>query len=163
MRIFLLVCPPRHHFSSISPQLSFPVFKCRVQMGPAVKSELGRLVSQLPTSFITWSPGGGRGWGGLGSSIVFQKVWHVRTQIFFGHPSPLSPAVPVIAGLAQKLTVAAQGTAAASVCTNGKENVHGGLWATQSNWQCVVLRKTTLEGQKMENRTSIACKDWASS
>lgn len=52
----------------------------------------------------------------------------------------------MIAGLAQKLTVAAQGTAAASVCTNGEENAHGGLWATQNNWQFVVLRKTTLEG-----------------
>lgn len=113
-------------------QLSFPVFKCRVQMGPAVKSEPGRPVGQVPTSFITWSPGGGRGWGGLGSSVVFQKDWHVRTQLFFGHPSLLSPAGPVIAGLARKLAVAAQGTAAASVCTNGKENAHGGLWATQA-------------------------------
>lgn len=45
---------------------------------------------------------------------------------------PLVTSRAVTTGLARKLTVAAQGTAAAPLCTNGKENAHGGRWATQA-------------------------------
>lgn len=63
--------------------------------------------------------------------------------------------------LALTLTLAAWGSAAASLCANIKENAHRGLRDTQSNQQFVVLRKTTLESQRMENRKSMECEDWA--
>lgn len=59
------------------------------------------------------------------------------------------------------LTLAAWGSAASSLCTDVRENAHGGLRDAQSNRQFVVLRKTILESERMENRKSMACGEWA--
>lgn len=63
--------------------------------------------------------------GSLGTSRqqhdVFKKDWHAKVQLFFGNPYFLSSAGPVITGLALTLTLAAWGSAIASLCTNVKE------------------------------------------
>lgn len=97
-------------------------------------------------------------WGGHGDRVCLsQGLLHSR-QLLFGNPLLLS--LSQITSFTLTLTLAAWGSTAVSLCADVSEKAHRGLRDAQSTRQFVVLRKTTLESQRMENRKSMACEDW---
>lgn len=96
----------------------------------------------------------GGGWGGPGTALSF-RAGNQGPGFSRGDPHLLSPAGPVITGLALTLTLAAPGRAAANLCADVKENAHRGLRDTQSStdrlW-CVGNQPWRVRGRRIGNR-----------